>query len=390
MPLKILSSAWLLGFAMFSPMFCVPPITHILEKELLFTHSELGLLFSAPILMVVAFAIPAGVISDKIGVRKATRIGVILLAIGALLRYTADSAFDLLLFTFIYGAGFGWCYPNLAKLVSEYIPFNKSGMAMGIISTGILCGCGLALAITMNIIFPLTNSYQGVFLIWGMIPVIAAIVWWIFVQKPETVNMPELDPASNISFSSVIYNRQLWILTSIFFFHNIFFYTWSGWVPTLLIQKQATPGTAGIITSFTIWAGIPASLLMPRFAYKVGLRKPFIWIPGIALAIATLGITSVALNMSWVITVTIGIAIMTQFPTILALPVEMVDKKDVGAASGLLTSVGYIGGFIGPIIGGRILDITRSLNLAFFILVIVSIAIICITFALKEPGFVKR
>ena len=80
----------------------------------------------------------------------------------------------------------------------------------------------------------------------------------------------------------------------------------------------------------------------------------------------------------------------TQFPIILALPVEMVPKEQVGAASGLVLSVGYIGGIIGPLIGGRILDVTGSLSLSLVVLVGVSIAMAGVAIMLPETGSVKN
>jgi len=154
--------------------------------------------------------------------------------------------------------------------------------------------------------------------------------------------------------------------------------------------KQATPEMAGLLTSVTIWVGIPTGLLMPRLAYKLGLRKPFLWIPAIALVGAALGARVIGLDMSWVIMVVVGIAIMTQYPTILALPVEMVPKEEVGAASGLVLSIGYIGGVIGPLIGGRILDLTGSLSLSLIVLAGVSVAMIGAALMLPETGSAKE
>ena len=391
MPRGILASTWLLAFAMYAPMFSVPPMAHILKEELLLTHMQTSLLFTAPILMIVALAIPAGIISDRIGVKKATGIGVILLAVGAMLRGTADSTSSLLIFTFIYGAGLGWCYPNLAKLVSGWVSQQRAGMAMGILTTGIMTGCGLALAITMSVIFPITNTFQGVFFIWGIIPIAAAIMWWIVVkQPPHSEIQAQSARTDNISFRRILRNKHIWLLSTLFFLLNMFFYTWSGWAPTLLMLKQATPEMAGLLTSVTIWVGIPTGLLMPRLAYKLGLRKPFLWIPAIALAGAALGARVITLDMSWIIMVVIGIAGMTPFPIILALPVEMVPKEEVGAASGLALSVGYAGGVIGPLIGGRILDLTDSLSLSLIILAGVSIAMIGITLMLPETGSAKK
>ena len=391
MPWGILASAWLLGFAMYAPMFCVSPMAHILKEELLLTHTQTGLLFSAPIIMIVALAIPAGIVADRIGVRKAIGIGVILLAVGAMLRGTATDATSLLAFTFIYGAGFGWCYPNLAKLVSGGVPQQRAGMAMGIISTGILSGCALPLAITMSTIFPITNTFQGVFFIWSIVPIAAAIVWWAVVKQPSHSEVhTQSERTNNISFRHTLRNKHIWLLSGLLILHNIFFYTWSGWTPTLLMSKLATPEMAGLLTSLTLWVGIPTGFLMPRLAYRLGLRKPFLWIPAIALVAVALGARVIGLDMSWIIMVAAGVALMTQYPTILALPVEMVPKEEVGAASGLMLSIGYIGGVIGPLIGGRILDITGSLNLSLLVLAGVSVAMIGVAFMLPETGSAKK
>jgi CP family cyanate transporter-like MFS transporter len=391
MPRGILASTWLLAFAMYAPMFSVPPIAHILKEELLLTHMQTSLLFTAPILMIVALAIPAGIISDRIGVKKATGIGVILLAVGAMLRGTADSTSSLLIFTFIYGAGLGWCYPNLAKLISGWVPQQRAGMAMGILTTGMLSGSGIALAITMSTIFPITNTFQGVFFIWGIAPIAAAVVWWVVVKEPPHSEIQTQSARTdNIPFRRTLQNKNIWLVSVLFFLNAAFFYTWSGWTPTLLMLKQATPEMAGLLSSVTLWVGIPTGLLMTRLAYKLGLRKPFLWIPAIALAAAALGARTITLDMSWIIMVVVGVAIMAQFPTLLALPVELVPKEQVGAASGLVLSVGYAGGVIGPLIGGRIFDITDSLNLSLVVLAGISIAMVGAAFMLPETGSDKK
>jgi nitrate/nitrite transporter NarK len=58
----------------------------------------------------------------------------------------------------------------------------------------------------------------------------------------------------------------------------------------------------------------------------------------------------------------------------------------VGRTSGLVLSIGAVGGFIGPIIGGRILDLTGSLNQAFILLAIIAAVTIAVTFLLPETG----
>jgi cyanate permease len=382
MPWAVLASAWLLAFAMFAPMFAIPPIAHILKEELVLTYTQTSLLFNSPIMMIVALAIPAGIFADRIGVRKATGIGIILIAVGALLRGTATNTASLLAFTFIYGAGVGWCYPNLAKLISIWVPQQRAGTAMGILSTGMLTGGALAVAITVPFIFPITGTLQGVFFFWSIVPIVAAIIWWVIVKEPPHYRIqPQIGHSSNSILRQIVQNKHLWTLTALLFLHNTFFYNWSGWAPTLMMLKGATASFAGLLTSITLWVGIPTAFLMPLLAYRLGLRKP-----AIVLAIAAFAAITVNLDMSWLIVVVMGIAFFTQFPTILALPVELVPKEQVGIASGLMLSIGYIGGIIGPIVGGRILDFTHSLDLSLIVLGAVSATMIGVAFKLPETG----
>ena len=387
MPWAILSGAVLLAFAMYIPMFCVPPMGHILKAELLLTHAQTSLLYSIPILMIGAVAIPAGLISDRIGVRKAAGIGAIMIAVGSILRGTATDFSSLLAFTFIYGAGLGWSWPNLPKLVSGWVPREKVGVATGIYSSGIFAGAALAVAITMPLVFPITNTFQGVFLIWSIPSIVAAILWWVLVKEPPRSSI-QSEPLTrdNTPLRQVLRNKSLWMLSIFSLLYSFFIYTWLGWAPALMMLKGATPELAGAITSITLWVGIPTVFLIPRLACKLGLRKPFLWAPAIAMALAAWGALYIALPMSWILMAVVGIADCTILITVMVLPIDMVPEKEVGTASGMILAIGHTGALIGPWIGGHILDLTGSLDLSLLILTGTAIAAAGIAFRLPETG----
>lgn len=386
-PWTVLSCASLMAFAMWAPVFCVPPMEHILKEELLLTHAQTSLLFTTPILMLVIVAIPAGLIADRIGVRKAAGIGAIIIVVGTILRGTATSASSLLAFTSIYGIGFGLLYPNLPKLVSAWVPKEKAVVATGIFTAGIMTGAALALAITMPLIFPITNTFQGVFFIWSIPPIAAAILWWTLVREPPRNNLYS-EPATRYKtlFLKVLRNKNLWLVAIILLLNEFFFLSWIGWAPALMMLKGATIDLAGLVTSIVLWISIPTVFLMPRFAYKMGLRKPFLWLPSIIGAIVAWGAIHIDLSMSWLPMALVGIIDSTRLVIILSLPVELMPEEEVGTASGLVLSIGYSGGIIGPLIGGRILDLTGSLDLSLLVLSGVSIAMAVIAFILPETG----
>jgi len=387
MPRRILFSTFLVGFAVTAPTFCVPPMEHILKEQLFLTHTQTSLLFVAPILMLAAVAIPAGLVADRIGVRKATGIGLIITAIGAILRGTATDPQGLLAFTFIYGFGGGWILPNIPKIVSTVVQRDKATVVTGVISSGIPIGMALGLALTMPVIWPMTNSYQGVFFIWSIPLAVVTVQWWVLVREPRKSSaLLELSKIRTTSFRTVLLYKPLLLVSALMFLHNFFVLTWNGWSPVLMMMKGASPSSAGLIASIALWSYIPAYILMPRLSYRLGIRKPFLWIPSVVLAIAAWGATQVSVTASWFLMALVGIANGTRFITLLALPVEMMHKREVGTASGIVISIGFAGGVVGPLIGGAILDNTQSLDLSFMVLMGASLVAAFLASRLPENG----
>lgn len=390
-PRATLASAFILAFAMWVPTFCIPPMEHILKEGLHITHAQASLLFSIPIWMVGAVALPAGLIADKIGFKKAGGIGAILIVLGSLLRTTATDASSLIAFTFIYGVGFGWAFASLPKMISAWVPREKVGIATGIYTAGMFTGNALALALTMPLVFPLTNSVQGVFFFWSIPAIVAIVTWWVFVKEPpaKSLNVESMS-RNNVSFrpllSKMLKNRSLLLLSGFYALHSFYYYTWAGWAPALVMLKGGTPEFAGFISSLTLWIGIPATFIIPRLVHRAGINKPFLWASAITMVISALVWASISLDMTWLLMVLVGFADSAILVIVLALPTEMVQEEEVGAASGLLISAGHIGGAVGPLIGGHTLDRTGNLNTALLILVGIAIAAVVLAFRLPETG----
>ncbi|MFO8143114.1 MAG: MFS transporter [Dehalococcoidales bacterium] len=382
----VITLASLMAFAVWAPTLCVPPMEHILEEELLITHTQAGLLYTIPILMTVILGIPGGLLSDRIGMKKVAGIGIIMLAVGSMLRATATSGESIIAFTFLYGAGAGLCFPNLPKLVSSRVPRAKIGVATGIYTSVMITGMALAMAISVPLILPLTGSFRGVFIFWSVPIIVAAAVWWTGFRETDGGEALSNGKGRSVPLRRVLRNRNLW-LVAIFFLLAIFFFDgWVTWAPSLMILKGATEDMAGLIVSLCMWAGIPTALFMPRFSYRLGLRRPFLWIPALTLALAAIGTMYTGISSSWILMVVIGVALTTIIPTILALTTEMVSREEVGTASGLVISVGNVGGIVGPLVGGRIYDLTGSLHQFLLVLIGVSAAATVVALRMPETG----
>jgi CP family cyanate transporter-like MFS transporter len=333
--------------------------------------------------MIAIIAIPAGIIADRIGLKRVIGIGSVIACIGALLRGTATSYSSLLIFSIIFGLGMGFTFANLPKLARSCSSIQKTSFVMGIINGfGVLAGIGLALAITVPLIYPLTNSYHGVFYIWTIPLLIATILWWILVREPPCPSIEiESETAAPVRLTQVLKNKTLWLLAFILLLHNIFFYTWSGWLPTYLLQKGFSLNFTGLLTSVMLWAGIPTILFVPMFYSKINVsKKLLIWVPSLIFAFLAIWIIYASKFSIFFIMVIAGIINILRFNTLLSLPVEIMPKEHSGVAGGVVISVGYIGAVIGPSMAGQILDITGSFQSIFIILSVISIITMGLTF----------
>ena len=74
------------------------------------------------------------------------------------------------------------------------------------------------------------------------------------------------------------------------------------------------------------------------------------------------------------------------FSILLALPVELAPREYVGTASGMMLTIGYLGGLIGPWVAGYIIEATGTLDLVFVILFGMALAMAVMAFLVSETG----
>jgi MFS family permease len=126
----------------------VAPLSPFLLEALALTRAQVGLLLPAVYLGGVLMSLPAGWLTDRLGVRLTLGGG--LLLIGALMVAAAfaQSLPTLLGALVVAGFGFSVLNPSTGKAVIEWFPPRGRGLAMGIKQTGLTLG-GLTAALTL-------------------------------------------------------------------------------------------------------------------------------------------------------------------------------------------------------------------------------------------------
>jgi cyanate permease len=180
--------------------------------------------------------------------------------------------------------------------------------------------------------------------------------------------------------------KSVWIIVIIALF-AVFFnvYGFTRWLPKLLELKGMSPAEAGFYASLPGWSGLIGNLVIPSLA-RAGSRKPILFITLLVQGICIyLGATTSGLPFTASL-VFYGIGFGAAAPLLIVILMDLpqVGAKRVGAASGLLFSIGGIGGFTGPLVVGFLTESTGTILTGMITLAILVEAMLIPTILMKE------
>jgi CP family cyanate transporter-like MFS transporter len=370
---------------MYTAFLNISPIMSLIKDGLNLNFTETGLVLSIPLAFLAALAWFGGFIADRIGPRRAAGIGSVLLGLGNVLRAFSSDIITLALFTAAVGVGLALCFPNLPKIIRVWFPPNLLGTASGVYGTGIMLGSAAALAATLPLVFPILGTWRGVFLIWGVISLVISALWWISMKKNPSEKSPQHDEGAGKTFA-VLKSRSLWIVATILVLDNMFYYVEVTGLLPFYKGTGITTENAAILQSLVALAGVPSIILIPAMSDRFRTRKPFLWVAAIISGISGFALTATPPQLVPLNPIVLGATNASIFLTCLILPIDLFPGDMAGTASGLVISVGYVGGLIGPAIAGYLADVTGGFSFVPVFLGTLSFVIVPIsTLALRKP-----
>jgi AAHS family 4-hydroxybenzoate transporter-like MFS transporter len=142
-----------------------------------------GHVVSAGLVGMMIGALLFGPVADRIGRRPVLLVCPLIFGIGSLLTATASSVDGLLLFRLLTGFGMGGAMPNAIALTAEYMPRRSRATAV----TVMFCGFSLGAAAVGWVAAAVIPRYgwQGVFVIGGILPCLVTAV--SFAWLPESI-----------------------------------------------------------------------------------------------------------------------------------------------------------------------------------------------------------
>ena len=317
-------------------------------------HIEIwsSLAFSSSFLTAAIFSPIWGKLSDRYGrkpmlLRASLGMSIVMIMIGF-----ATSALQLVLLRLLMGAIAGFI-PAAVILVASQTPNEESGRALGLLSTGGVAGT-LFGPVIGGLLADLVG-FRQVFWITGFMLLISFLVSLFLVETSSSENRQK-GSLANLSIS----NKEFFRLTASIFVTTFLLQSAMMAMQPILTLYVADLGSsimylsllAGIVTSISGLSNLISAPYLGKLGDRIGPQK----ILNVSLVTVAILIACHAFAPSvWVLLVLrfmLGFGLGGLLPAVNSLLKKRVPNSILGKAYGYNQTFQYMGGVVGPILGG--------------------------------------
>jgi predicted MFS family arabinose efflux permease len=347
------------GFAYFDRMamtFLAPYVV----KDLGLSNTQVGALGSALSLTWALGAFLIGLWSDAVGRRKPFLLAfMVIFSVCSVLSGLAGNFSALLASRALMGAVEGPFLPICLAIIAAASLQSRRGLNVGIVQNGFGALIGTAIAPIVLVWLADHYGWRSAFYLAAVPGLVLAFLVWRFIREPErpaAITATERQPLDlgilanrNIAVCSLLSCMMVGSLVIGSIFLPLYFTGPRGWEPKTMSFVMAvlgvTPGVGGVLISW--------------ISDRVGRRPPMIvgcflaaMCPAAALWFGgSIPELTAIMFVSW-----LGIGVFPLFMGIV--PTETLGHAKAATAMGLVVGIGELsGGFLGPLIGGKLADL---------------------------------
>jgi len=379
------------------------------SDELNLSAAQMGLLLSAFSLPYAIAQLPMGILLDRLGARVMLGAGLLLWSIAQLAGGFVQTLNQFFVARVLLGVGEAPQFPAGAKVFSEWYAIEERGRPTGIFVASTTIAPALAPPVLTGLL--IAFGWRGMFIIMGVVGVLAAIGWYaLYRDRRDVVLQPdEVDHLSGVNRSAnddnamttaewrgLFTKRTTWGMALGFMgvIYMVFLYV--TWLPAYLQQERGLSlaesgwvlmipfigGTLGQLSS-----GIVSDRLLARGLKPIASRKwpiciglvfaaaftvPAAYTPNLTMAIICLTCAMYFVNLAsggtW------------------ALVSVAAPRRLVASLGSIVNFGGYLAGAAAPLITGIVVDQTGSFVNALLISAAVALAgALAYLLIVKEP-----
>ena len=192
----------------------IPPLIPFFQPELELTYSQVGSIMTFLYLGAILMSLPAGWITDRLGVKKTIVFSLIFSGFFVALLGLIESYLAAVFFTFLVGLGYGMSNPPTTKGIMVLASEGNRGLAMSAKQTGVPIAGGLAAAVLPPL--ALLISWKFSFVLAGAAIFFAGLLSQVLYRSAKEQNPPSRPVAEEVSrrgWGKILKNRNMILLS---------------------------------------------------------------------------------------------------------------------------------------------------------------------------------
>jgi MFS family permease len=341
---------------------------------------QMSFVFSSFTLAYSIFEVPTGWMGDMWGPRRVLTRIVAWWSVFTMLTGAAWNYSSLLITRFLFGAGEAGAFPNISRSFSRWFPVVERGRANGVLFLGSRLGGALAPGIAL--LFIRWWGWRTSFVIFGSIGILWALAWFYW-YRDEPSEHPAVGPEelawirqdesaapvtpqtrAGVPWKQLLINSNVCAICGMYFTFGYGLYFYFTWLPTYLTKGLGFGGWAG-----GVLAGLPFLLagladmmggwLTDRLARSYTLRVARCWLGCVAFSgSAAMLFVSTQAHDRLAKAIWLALALASADLALSACWAVCVDvgKNYAGVITGLMNTFGNLGGVLGPLVVGFVLE----------------------------------
>ena len=361
----------------------------LMQRDLGLTEIQLGLVFSVFNWMYAVFEIPWGFAGDRWGARR-----VLAGIVAAWSFFTAATGWAWNLATLIsvrglFGVFQAGCFPNIARMYTNWLPTSERVRAQGIMWLSARWGGAFSPLLVVLLLDDV--GWRGAFAVFGLVGVVWAgfFVWWFrdhptdhpAVNQAELEKLPRGDQVTpeqgSVPWRKFLSAKAVWLLCGQYMCLNFGWQFYVTWLPTYLykargLELKETALLAGLPLFFgglgSLCCGYVSSFL-ERFTGNVKVTRRLLAGCGFTGAAICFALSIHIKNPVWAM-VALGIA---SFSNDLVMPISWGTCMDIGGklCGTLAASMNMMGGLVAAaaptVVGGILVWSHGNWAIAFYL-----------------------